>query len=131
MLYDIFLFAQKDDKGKPGYILEFDSRPSEATPLLELLKRYVLRSKVKIRDVSEEYDLWAAWGQNQSHWETERSWQWAQSGAVEPIWSPEGDWPWGTQDGVIRDRRAVGMGKRILARQGDKRWSFSLLKYPR
>ncbi|KAF8915944.1 hypothetical protein CPB85DRAFT_1292511 [Mucidula mucida] len=112
VLYDIFLFAQKDDKGKPGYILEFDSRPSEATPLLELLKRYVLRSKVKIRDVSEEYDLWAAWGQNH--------WQWAQSGAVEPIWSPEGEWPWGTQDGVIRDRRAVGMGKRILARQGDK-----------
>ena len=27
-----------------------------------MLQRHVLRSKVKLRDVTEEYDVWAAWG---------------------------------------------------------------------
>ncbi|KAK0468284.1 Aminomethyltransferase folate-binding domain-containing protein [Desarmillaria tabescens] len=120
VLYDVFLHTQKDEKGKPGYIIEYDSRPSEAPPLYGLLKRYVLRSKVKIRDVSQEYDTWAAWGSPEhSHWETERNWHWENSGAMEPIWPAESEWPWGVEDGIIRDRRAPGMGSRILVRKGD------------
>ncbi|KAG7449295.1 Aminomethyltransferase folate-binding domain-containing protein [Guyanagaster necrorhizus] len=121
VLYDVFLHTQKDEKGKPGYIIEYDSRASEAPPLYDLLKRYVLRSKVKIRDVSQEYDAWAAWGSPEhSHWETQRKWHWEHSGAMEPIWPAESEWPWGLEDGIIRDRRAPGMGSRILVRKGDR-----------
>ena len=83
-----------------------------------MLKRFVLRSKVRIRDVTEEWDVWAAWGSPQTE---QRSWNWAESGAVEPVWHDADPWPWGTEHGVIRDRRAPGMGHRLLVRKGDKR----------
>jgi folate-binding Fe-S cluster repair protein YgfZ len=85
-----------------------------------MLKRYVLRSKVKIRDASEEYDVWAAWGsENDKLWDTKREWRWARSGAVEPVWDTTNEWPWGLQDWTINDRRAVGMGLRLLIKKGD------------
>lgn len=89
-----------------------------------MLKRYVLRSKVKLRDVSEEYDVWSAWG---SDYEAsvqaarERKWTHANSGAVEPDWSAEAEWPWGAEERVVRDRRAEGMGVRMLVSKGEKR----------
>lgn len=88
-----------------------------------MLKRYVLRSKVKMRDVSEEYDVWAAWGSEQEQaWDqAPRQWKWGRSGAVEPSWDHEIEWPWGTEDEVLKDRRAVGMGKRMLLKKGDQR----------
>ncbi|KAG6855128.1 hypothetical protein C0991_006057 [Blastosporella zonata] len=101
---------------KPSYLLDYDPRPSDAPPLISLLKRYVLRSKVKIRDVSEQYDVWAAWG-NSAIPEPERQWTWARSGAVEPKWDQE-EWPWGSKDESILDRRAPGMGRRFLVRKG-------------
>lgn len=107
--------------GQQSYLLDYDPRPSEATPMLSLLKRYVLRSKVKIRDVSEEYGVWAAWGSSEhARWETPRQWNWARSGAVEPIWDVS-EWPWGTMDKSILDRRAVGMGRRFLVRKDERR----------
>lgn len=85
-----------------------------------MLKRYVLRSKVKLRDVSEEYDVWAAWGsEREKAWESSRHWDYSRSGAVEPVWS--GEAPWGTVAGPLRDRRGVGMGSRALSRKGDRR----------
>ncbi|KAF8165407.1 hypothetical protein B0H34DRAFT_237704 [Crassisporium funariophilum] len=116
VMYDIFLYATTT-----GYLLEYDSRASEATPLLSYLKRHVLRSKVKMRNVTEEYDLWAAWGSPKDHvWETKRHWNWAHSGAVEPVWNDTNEWQWGTAEGIINDRRAVGMGRRILVKKGDR-----------
>jgi folate-binding Fe-S cluster repair protein YgfZ len=85
---------------------------------MNLFKRYVLRSKVRIRDVSEEWDVWATWG-SEGVKET-REWNWARSGAVEPVWRTS-EWPWGTENGIILDRRAPGMGKRMLVRKGDTR----------
>ncbi|KDQ64834.1 hypothetical protein JAAARDRAFT_145993 [Jaapia argillacea MUCL 33604] len=122
VMYDVFVYSHTDPvKGDKGYLIEYDSQPSEATPLIPLIKRYILRSKVKVRDVTEEYDIWSAWGsEKERSWETERNWSWARSGAVEPVWDPEGEWPWGTEDDVIRDRRAVGMGKRMVVRKGDR-----------
>jgi transferase CAF17, mitochondrial len=107
--------------GQRSYLLEHDSRPSDTMPMLSLLKKYVLRSKVKIRDVSEEYDVWAAWGHSKyAQWETPRHWKWARSGVVEPKWDSS-EWPWGTDDESILDRRAVGMGRRFLVKKGDRR----------
>ncbi|KAF5387852.1 hypothetical protein D9615_000354 [Tricholomella constricta] len=115
MLNDAFLYTSSDSAGKRSYLLEYDPRPSEAPPLISMLKRYVLRAKVKIRDVSEQYDVWAAWGN--STVEPPRQWSWARSGVVEPKWdTPE--WPWGLQDESILDRRAVGMGRRFLVKKG-------------
>jgi folate-binding Fe-S cluster repair protein YgfZ len=108
-------------------MLEYDSRPSEAPPLPSLLKRYVLRSKVRIRDVSQEYDIWSAWGSDkENRWETSREWAFARSGAIEPIWNSTTEWPWGAGDLTLRDRRAPGMGARHLIRKGDRRKHFAI-----
>ncbi|KAL6306687.1 Aminomethyltransferase folate-binding domain-containing protein [Sparassis latifolia] len=121
VLYDVFIYAHPSPSGNRGYLIECDSRSSEAPPLLPMLKKYVLRSKVKLRDVTEEYDVWSAWGSDEEKkWETERQWNAVRSGAVEPVWDGEPEWPWGADAGVLRDRRAVGMGHRLLVRKGDK-----------
>lgn len=125
VLYDVFIYTSTSPDGKPSYLIDYDSRESAAPPLLPMLKRYVLRSKVKLRDVSEEYDVWAAWGSDSGKDSVEgRKWSWARSGAVEPDWSGETEWPWGKEDKRIRDRRAVGMGERLLVRKGDRRALF-------
>ncbi|PPQ77279.1 hypothetical protein CVT25_010861 [Psilocybe cyanescens] len=114
-MYDLFLYSTTN-----GYLLEFDSRTTEAPPLLSYLKRHVLRSKVKIKNVTEEYDVWAAWGSSKDlEWETQRQWNWARSGAVEPVWDASHEWPWGTQEYIINDRRAVNMGRRLLVKKGE------------
>ncbi|KZT12938.1 Aminomethyltransferase folate-binding domain-containing protein [Laetiporus sulphureus 93-53] len=122
VLYDAFCYATPSPKGTRGYIIEYDAGSPEAPPMLSMLKRYVLRAKVKLRDVSHEYDVWAAWGsEREKSWETERSWSFAASGAVEPSWDVARDGPpWGTEPGVLRDRRAIGMGHRLLIRKGDR-----------
>ncbi|KAH9894325.1 Aminomethyltransferase folate-binding domain-containing protein [Cubamyces lactineus] len=121
VIHDIFIWAHTTPAGRPGFLIEYDSRPSEAPPLLPLLKRYVLRSKVKLQDVTEEYDVWSAWGsEKEKAWETERQWVFARSGVIEPVWDKDGEWPWGSTPGVMRDRRAVGMGHRLLVRKGDR-----------
>lgn len=123
MLYDAFVYRQPSSHAaEEGYMIEFDSRPSSAPSLIELLKRYVLRSKVKVKDVSEQWDVWAAWGTETVP--DDRKWLWSRSGAVEPVWAPDAC-PWGdSQDTFsILDRRAHGMGKRILVRKGDTRRS--------
>jgi len=123
VLYDAFVHSYTSSEGKKGYLLEYDARSSEAPPLLSMLKRYVLRSRVRLRDVSDEYDVWAAWGTgNDRSWETERAWGSSRSGVVEPVWnhSATSSWPWGTEPGILRDRRAVGMGHRLVVRKGDR-----------
>lgn len=121
-MYDVFIYTHTNPMGQRGYLLDYDSRPSEAMPLLNLIKRYILRSKVKARDASEEYDVWASWGsRSEQTWDTVRSWTKAPSGVLEPIFGDELNWPWGTQDEAIQDRRAVGMGRRLLVRKGDRR----------
>ena len=124
-MHDIFVWSQETPKGTPEYIVEYDARPSEAPPLLQTLKRHILRSRVKLRDVSEEYDVWAAFGPSESRaaWDIPHDWSFAQSGVVEPLWN-EGDLPsWGSERGVLRDRRAHGLGERLLVRKGDRRKS--------
>ncbi|PPR06569.1 hypothetical protein CVT24_001750 [Panaeolus cyanescens] len=120
-MYDIFLYANPN-----GYFLEYDSRSSEAPSLLSYFKKHVLRSKVKVRDVTEEYDVWSAWGAPEdSSFEMKRSWRHAASGVIEPVWNPSEVWPWGTEENIIYDRRGAGMGRRLLLRKGDKPLSSS------
>lgn len=118
VIYDVFLYTPPS-QSSPTYLIEHDASPSESQPLLDILKRYVLRSKVRIRDVSQEWDIWAAWGHDHGA-DEQREWAWARSGAVEPIWSKTTTWPWGTEPGVIIDRRAPGMGRRMIVPKGEK-----------
>jgi hypothetical protein len=120
-LYDVFLYnSPTPSLPSPGptYLIEYDPTPSEAPTLISLLKRYVLRSKVRIRDVSDEWNIWAAWGSEGAA--EAREWNWARSGAVEPVWRTS-EWPWGMENGTILDRRAPGMGKRMIIRKGETR----------
>ena len=116
-MYDVFLYGTAN-----GYLLEYDSRTAEAPSLLSYLKRHVLRSKVKFRDVTDEFDVWAAWGSSQDIvWQTKRQWSKARSGVVEPFWPESDPWPWGSQEHVIHDRRADGMGRRLLVKKSELR----------
>ncbi|KAJ6614309.1 Aminomethyltransferase folate-binding domain-containing protein [Mycena sp. CBHHK59/15] len=118
VLYDVFVYTHTNPTGQRGYLIDWDSRPSEAPPLLDLIKRYILRSRVKVRDASEEYDVWAAWGEENR--DAARNWKWAEnSGVAEPVWNSADEWPWGLRDESIHDRRAPGMGRRMLVRKGD------------
>lgn len=125
VIYDIFAYYKKSPKGHDGYILEYDSRPSEASPFIPTLKRFVLRKKVKVEDITSEYDVWSIWGSpKSSEWECPRQWTRAQSGVIEQRWDKEGDWPWDTKVAdllSIRDRRAVGMGQRVLVPKNEIR----------
>jgi hypothetical protein len=118
-MYDVLLYTQTDAKGQSGYLIEYDPRPSEAPPLFDVLKRQVLRAKVRVRDASEEYDVWSAWGSEAQ--DVPREWSWAKSGVVEPVWKHSTEWPWGKMDLCVNDRRAPGMGTRLLSQKGDKR----------
>ncbi|TEB30196.1 Aminomethyltransferase folate-binding domain-containing protein [Coprinellus micaceus] len=125
ILYDAFIYndPEPSNSNGPAYIVEYSPPPEGSTdipPLLSYLKRHVLRSKVKVRDASDRYDIWASWGGDaDKSWETPRAWSWARSGCVEPAWGEELH-PWGTEAGVIRDRRGVGLGRRFLVQKGDK-----------
>ncbi|KAF9263473.1 Aminomethyltransferase folate-binding domain-containing protein [Marasmius fiardii PR-910] len=121
VIYDLLVYSNHDAGGRPGYLLEYDSRSSEAGYLHDILKRFVLRSKVKLRDVTSEFDVWAAWNSEATFADKRNKWQFAQSGAAEPVWPNTTEhWPWGLQDHVLIDRRAPGMGSRYLVRRGDK-----------
>ena len=126
-MHDVFIYPKKNARSHDGYFIEYDSRPSEAPPLLPSLKRYILRSKVKIEDVSGEYDVWSVWGSEKTRsWESLRTWSFARSGAIEPVWSANERWPWGDEEYRLKDRRAVGMGERVLVRKNDRRKCFSI-----
>jgi transferase CAF17, mitochondrial len=130
VLYDLFVYQHLDETNDNNlsYIIEHDSRGP--TPLLDMLKKHVLRARVKLRDVSQEYDVWAAWGSDTTaSWDTiTRQWSVAKSGSVEPVWDATAqEWPWGVTPDLIRDRRAPGMGERLLVRKSDRREPFLCL----
>ena len=83
---------------------------------------------MKVQDVTDEYDVWAIWGHGcMERWGGPGKWNLAKSGVVEPVWNDD-VWPWssGSSSLSMRDRRAPGMGSRILSRKSDKR---ELLEY--
>ncbi|KAG8771019.1 ccr4 associated factor, partial [Serendipita sp. 397] len=115
MLYDVFLWPwQNGDKN--GYLIEYDPRSNEAPSLDSMLKKHVLRSRVSIQKLPDEWDVWATWGGEQS--EPARQWRFGSQGAVEPLWNNGvGEWS-RPETRRLRDLRAVGMGHRILAQKG-------------
>ncbi|KAG0170461.1 ccr4 associated factor [Apophysomyces sp. BC1034] len=62
MLFDAFIYPVNVgvNFAHPKFVMDI---PADATPsVLKHLKRYLLRSKVKVRDATDEYSLWNIWG---------------------------------------------------------------------
>lgn len=139
MLHDVFIYPLIDtNPSAPTYLIEHTSPSNsnsnvetEIEPLLKHLKKYVLRAKVKIQDVSEEYDIWSALNDKvEGSWQPSRSWKFGNGGAAEPTWNMGGEESiknlgCGEKEIAGWDLRAGwgegSLGKRILVRKGDKR----------
>lgn len=155
-MYDIFIYpyipSPSATPSMPGFIIEYDPRAASTStnnsstsaaklpptpPLTSMLKRYILRSKVKVRDVSQEWRLFAAWPSTSESSSSDMvskkpdEWRRGRSGAIEPIYNEESDRK--EEDRALAemgleergevvwavDRRAPGMGVRLLLRSGD------------
>lgn len=166
MYYDAFFHPHPNtSSSETGYIIEYDPRPLppelirdpgiEKAPIPALpilLKRFILRSKVRVRDVSDEWEAWAIWGgeaERQAERRREKvwtGWKWgASSGAVEPTWlgrrtpdirlstsgQADASLPFEIGKGTGSwDWRAPGMGRRVLIPKSEKRknhYSYILL----
>ncbi|KAK9896345.1 Aminomethyltransferase folate-binding domain-containing protein [Cystobasidium minutum MCA 4210] len=57
VLHDTFILPQ-DKADKPEYLIDYPKNVS-TPPLLNSIKRYILRSKVKAKEASDEWRLWA------------------------------------------------------------------------
>ncbi|TKY89662.1 hypothetical protein EX895_001447 [Sporisorium graminicola] len=70
MLADVFVHRQQPlDDGSPRWLLDLDSRTLPS--LLSFIKKFKLRSKVKLVDVSSEYSVIQAWSSSGSPSPTE------------------------------------------------------------
>jgi hypothetical protein len=121
---------------KPGTYLIAHERtsPELATPLHTLLPPFRLRSKVRFKDVTSEWDVWAAWGHDEgvaSGPAPSATWRFGSGGAAERLWSWEGGAggvaPLGvsaTEAGCWDLRAgwgAEGMGRKLFVPKGEKR----------
>jgi hypothetical protein len=104
--------------------LEGEDHPA---PLRQYLKKFILRSKVRVNEASERYDVWQAWGEDV---EAERTWKFGSGGSAEPHWDTRGRKVdvaegevgcWDLRAGAGKD----GLGKRILVAKGQKRELFT------
>lgn len=156
IFYDAFFHPHPNpDSSETGYIIEFDPRPEtvrdlgvEKAPipaLRALLKRFVLRSRVRVTDVSDEWGAWSIWGgeaERQAAQKREKAWtgwRWGvTSAAVEPTWlggripdirlsagdQTDARLPFEKGKGTGSwDWRAPGMGRRVLIPKNEKRKS--------
>ncbi|KAI8886704.1 Aminomethyltransferase folate-binding domain-containing protein [Backusella circina FSU 941] len=62
MLFDTFIYPVNMGVNFPHPKYVIDCPTATKDIFLRHLKRYLLRSKVKVRDCSEEYKLWHVWG---------------------------------------------------------------------
>ncbi|KAJ9117597.1 hypothetical protein QFC22_004447 [Naganishia vaughanmartiniae] len=96
------------------------------------MKRYVLRSKVKLKYATEEYDVWSVFGTpaaDEAAGLAKRWWKFGSGGAAEPQWEFEtGAWAEvgrGLREGEVGcwDLRGgwgqMGMGRRLLVKKGE------------
>lgn len=110
------------------YLIDYDPRTAPA--LIETIKKFVLRSKVALRDVSDQWDVWAAWApQGTVDEDGVREWKWGAGGSAGLVGWEKEQTSLPTRDGEDAltvevggwDLRAPGMGWRGLVRRGDRR----------
>jgi transferase CAF17, mitochondrial len=148
-MYDVFVYPYSSSDTQNGYLIEHDQLPlssdssasqGERSPALvslsAYLKRFILRSKVQVRDVGAEWDTWAAWTDRDNIDPTLFSpldWKWGRSGAVEPVWPNLDIQRLQIVSNMLPnnakrlfDHRAPGLGERLLLLKGDKRTHHSI-----
>ncbi|KAI9632121.1 putative transferase CAF17, mitochondrial [Dioszegia hungarica] len=120
VLHDVFIFPVQPDR----YLITHESPPNHPAPLQKYLQPFKLRSKVRFKDVSAEWDAWGMWGVEAGS-KPERKWKAGSLGAAEASWS----WPDGIADLGLRsqevgcwDLRAGvdGLGQQILVPAGSE-----------
>ncbi|OCF34758.1 mitochondrial protein [Kwoniella heveanensis CBS 569] len=140
VLHTSFIFPSTTTAGastrqQPKYLITHESPTDHPAPLQSLLPPFKLRAKVKIRDVSQEWDAYSAWGVSNGFEagsgkgkQPMRIWKMGSGGAAESQWSWE-DGANGVRDLEIGedelgcwDLRAgwMGMGRQILVPKGKK-----------
>ncbi|KAK9765417.1 ccr4 associated factor [Basidiobolus ranarum] len=104
VLYDAFIYPKNQglNFSSPVFLIECSSASTK--DLLKHIKKYILRSRVKIQDVSEEYNVWNLWGPKANFIETGK-----------PVNIPQGSMIL-KEIGDIRckDTRYPGLGNRII-----------------
>ncbi|KAK8844683.1 hypothetical protein IAR55_006532 [Kwoniella newhampshirensis] len=142
VLHTTFIFPRHHGATRsgspPSYLISHESPSVHPAPLQSLLPPFRLRAKVKIRDVSSEWDAWSAWGSSSSSSSTEgvaegsdgtrpiRSWRMGSGGAAESQWVWEdgrvGDLGLGDGEVGSWDLRAGwgSMGRQLLVPKGEK-----------
>lgn len=103
--------------GPSRYLITHESAGHPA-PLVNHLTPFRLRSKVRIRDVSDQWDVWAAWGEAAK---ATRKWKLGSGGAAEATWEHVSPLAVGDTEIGCWDLRAAGMGAQILAPKGCSR----------
>ncbi|ORX34961.1 putative transferase CAF17, mitochondrial [Kockovaella imperatae] len=119
----------------PTYLITHNPASSDTIPpLAQVLAPFKLRSKVRIKDVTDRYDVYQAWGgplSGDSSREPVRSWKFGSGGAAEASWN----WPHGLPvmglddaESGCWDLRAGfhgGMGRHIVVPKGSSPSSSS------
>ncbi|BEJ13415.1 hypothetical protein CspHIS471_0305890 [Cutaneotrichosporon sp. HIS471] len=124
LLHTVFCIPSPTRKNT--YLISHESGPNHPAGLMELLPPFRLRSKIKMRDVSDEWDVWSAWGSEASPDPT-GAWRFGNGGAAERVWSWEGEIaPLDLAEGELGcwDLRVGfgpgGMGRQIFVPKGAK-----------
>lgn len=126
-MHDIFIYPLPTTS--PSYIIEHSFTPS--SDLLHYLKKFILRSKIRLNPLPTSYDIYSVWGS--AGGPEERTWKMGNGGSGEPHWSVEGGSAGeGLKEGEVGvwDLRGgvggEGMGRRVLVPTGSAR-VFDLL----
>ncbi|WWD06226.1 hypothetical protein V865_004312 [Kwoniella europaea PYCC6329] len=110
-----------------SYLITHESPIDHPAKLEEFLPPFKLRAKVRIRDVSDQWDLYSAYASTSKGKGPERNWKFGSGGAAESQWS----WKDDIQDMELKenevgcwDLRAGwgegGLGRQVLVPKGDK-----------
>lgn len=71
----------------PTYLIVHETPDDHPAPLLTTLPPFKLRSKVRIRDATPDWDVWSAWGADHGHPVPKRSFKAGSGGAAEATWT--------------------------------------------
>lgn len=128
VLHTAFIFPSTILNGSQTYLITHDSSSNHPHPLHILLPPFKLRSKVRIKDVSDEWEVWSAWSSEPGGPLPARTWKLGSGGAAECTWQ------WGSDIASVHagegelgcwDLRAGygpnGLGKQLLVPRGLRR----------
>lgn len=116
LLYDVFIYPLNRGLNFPHPVFLLDCALPSLPELHTHLRRYLLRSKVQIRNATDQYVLWGIWGP--------RAHEFWGAPPKEPEDMPRGSMVFKEEkcaDVGCRDPRWKGMGLRVLVERKKKR----------